>query len=127
MPTGSKNYSNREGLPAVLVAFAPATAGPAAATFASAPGEPADVHILTKALDNNTELTWKAPAGAPAGTTYEVLWRSTDAPSWTDVRSAGEALTLKLPISKDNVVFAVRSLDRAGHRSPAVLPAPQPL
>ena len=97
----------------------------ALATFASAPGEPADVHILTKALDNNTELTWKAPAGAPAGTTYEVVWRSTDAPSWTDVRSAGEALTLKLSISKDNVVFAVRSLDRAGHRSPAVLPAPQ--
>ena len=94
------------------------------ATFASAPGEPQDVHILTKALDNNTELTWTAPAGAPAGTAYEVLWRATDAPTWTNVQSAGAALSLKLPISKDNVIFAVRSVDPAGHQSPAVLPRP---
>ena len=97
----------------------------ALATFASAPGEPQDVKVLTKALDNNTELTWQAPAGAPAGTTYEVVWRPTEAPTWTMVRSAGSALTLKLAISKDNVVFAVRSVDPAGHRSPAVLPLPQ--
>ena len=96
----------------------------ALATFARAPGEPAEVRILTKALDNNTELTWKAPAGAPTGTTYEVLWRATDAPTWTTAVSAGPALTIKLPISKDNVVFGVRSTDAAGHHSPAVLPAP---
>ena len=96
----------------------------ALATFASAPGEPQDVHILTKALDNNTELTWTAPAGAPTATTYEVLWRATEAPTWTSLQSAGQALTLKLPISKDNVVFAVRSSDPAGHSSPAVLPTP---
>jgi hypothetical protein len=40
--------------------------------------------------------------------------------------SAGTALTLKLPLSKDNVVFGVRSVDAAGHRSPAVLPMPTP-
>ena len=96
----------------------------ALATFASAPGEPQNVAILTRALDNSTELTWAAPAGAPAGTAYEVLWRPTDAPTWTSAQSAGAALTLKLPISKDNVVFGVRSVDPAGHRSPAVLPKP---
>jgi hypothetical protein len=96
----------------------------ALATFASAPGEPQNVQILTRALDNNTELTWAAPAGAPAGTTYEVVWRSTDAPTWTNVQSFGAALTAKLAISKDNVVFAVRSTDPVGHRSPAVLPRP---
>ena len=96
----------------------------ALATFASAPGEPGDVHILTKALDNNTELTWSAPAGAPQGTTYEVVWRPTEAPTWSQARSAGSALTLKLAISKDNVVFGVRSVDAAEHRSPAVLPMP---
>jgi hypothetical protein len=94
------------------------------ASFASAPGEPEDVRILTRALDNNTELTWKAPPGAPTGTVYEVLWRATDAPDWTDSRSAGSALTLKLPVSKDNVIFGVRSSDAAGHKSPAVLPRP---
>ena len=94
------------------------------ATFASAPGEPGEVHILTKALDNNTELTWTAPAGAPAGTAYEVLWRTTDSPTWTNVQSAGQALSLRLAISKDNVIFGVRSIDQAGHASPAVLPKP---
>ena len=92
------------------------------ATFASAPGEPQEVKILTRALDNNTELTWKAAVGAPAGTSYEVIWRDTSAPTWTTVLSAGPALSLKLAVSKDNVVFGVRSVDAAGHRSPAVLP-----
>lgn len=96
----------------------------ALATFASAPGQPVDVHILTAALDNSTELTWKAPAGAPLGTVYEVLWRPTEAPTWTNAQSAGPHLSLKLPISKDNVVFGVRSADAAGHRSPAVYPTP---
>ena len=95
----------------------------ALATFASAPGEPQEVKILTRALDNNTELTWTAATGAPAGTTYEVVWRDTSAPTWTTVQSAGSTLGLKLAVSKDNVVFGVRSVDAAGHRSPAVLPA----
>ena len=96
----------------------------ALASFASAPGEPKEVHVLTRALDNNTELTWAAPDGAPAGTTYEILMRSTDAPTWTAVQSAGPALSIKLPISKDNTVFAVRSSDAAGHKSPGVYPMP---
>jgi len=94
------------------------------ATLASAPGEPRNVHILTAALDNNTELTWEAPAGAPAGTTYEIVWRATELPNWTTFVSAGPATTIKLPVSKDNVVFGVRSTDAAGHRSVAVLPLP---
>ncbi len=94
------------------------------ATLASAPGVPQNVHILTQALDNNTELTWEAPVGAPAGTTYEVLWRATEEPNWTTVQSAGAETSIKLPVSKDNVVFGVRSVDAAGHRSFAVLPEP---
>jgi hypothetical protein len=94
------------------------------ATFASAPGEPQEVHIPGGSSDNFSILTWKSPAGAPAGTTYEVLWRPTAAPTWTNVQTAGPALTLKLPISKDNVVFGVRSVDATGHKSPAVIPMP---
>ncbi len=92
--------------------------------LAAAPGDPRNVHILTQALDNNTELTWEAPVGAPAGTAYEVLWRATDEPEWTTVESAGSELHIKLPVSKDNVVFGVRAVDGAGHRSVAVLPTP---
>lgn len=95
------------------------------ATFASAPGEPMAVHVLTKALDNNTELAWSAPAGAPAGTTYEILMRPTSAADWTDSAPAGTATSIKLPISKDNTIFGVRSSDPAGHKSPAVYPVPQ--
>jgi hypothetical protein len=94
------------------------------ATLAFAPGAPQNVRIDTTALDNNTQLTWTAPAGAPAGTTYEIVWRPTDAPAWTMSQSAGAATTIKLPISKDNVIFAVRSVGAGGHRSIAVLPMP---
>ncbi len=97
------------------------------ATFAAAPGEPTnvvfpDVKITNGFNDNFSVIRWQAPAGAPADTTYEVVWRPTDAPTWTNVASAGSALTLRLDISKDNVVFGVRSVDAAGHRSPAVVP-----
>ena len=94
------------------------------ANLASAPGIPQTVQILTEALDNNTELTWEAPSGAPAGTQYEVLWRASEEPTWTTVQGTGAETHLKLPISKDNVVFGVRSVDGAGHRSYAVLPQP---
>jgi hypothetical protein len=94
------------------------------ATLAAAPGVPRNVRILTAELDNNTELTWEAPVGAPAATVYEVVWRDTSAPTWTNFASAGSATMLKLPISKDNVIFGVRSVDAAGHRSYAVLPLP---
>ncbi len=94
------------------------------ADLAAAPGTPQNVHILTNALDNNTELTWEAPVGMPAGATYEVVWRDTEEPTWTMAQAVGSATTIKLPISKDNVVFGVRSVDSAGHRSFAVLPTP---
>ena len=94
------------------------------ATLAAAPGSPQNVHVLTAALDNNTELNWTAPAGMPAGATYEIVWRNTEDPTWTMSLNAGTGTSIKLPISKDNVVFGVRSVSQGGHRSLAVLPTP---
>jgi hypothetical protein len=94
------------------------------ATLASGPSEPRNVKVLTRALDNNTELTWDASAFAPAGTTYEVVWRDSATMLWSHVQSAGSATTLKLDVSKDNVLFGVRAVDTAGHRSLAVPPVP---
>jgi hypothetical protein len=94
------------------------------ATLASAPGAPQNVHVATNSLDNDTDLSWSPPTGAPAGTIYEIVWRPTDQPLWTMSQSAGSATSIKLPISKDNVIFAVRSFDAAGHRSIAVMPTP---
>ena len=100
------------------------------ASLAASPGIPADVKLVTTKLDNGTTLTWKAPAGAPAGTHYELLWRETTAPDWQYVQSipaSGAAdpltpLTLTVPISKDNVVFGLRGVDAAGHRGLVATP-----
>lgn len=94
------------------------------ATLAFAPGVPEEVHVETKNLDNNTVLTWSAPIGAPRGTSYEIVWRPTDQPLWTMVQNVGTVTRIELPISKDNVIFGVRAMDTAGHRSPAVMPTP---
>ena len=90
-------------------------------SLAAAPSEPRNVHILTKALDNNSELTWEPSAFAPAGTTYEVVWRDSDEAQWTHSQSAGSEMHLKLEVSKDNVLFGVRAVSAEGDRS---LPEP---
>jgi hypothetical protein len=99
------------------------------ATLASAPGEPQKVTIDTQKLDNSTTLRWDAPEGAPKGTLYQVVWRETTSPDWqytlplvVPIGANGSPAPLNLPISKDNVVFGVRSVDAAGHRSLVVVP-----
>ncbi len=102
------------------------------ATLAAAPGPPQNVSIVTTGLDNDTTLKWDAPEGAAANTGYEVVWRATSAPNWAFSETAAKLgdtgqeghHTVTLPISKDNVVFGVRSVDPSGHRSIAVTPLP---
>lgn len=94
------------------------------ATMASAPGTPTNARIIAEKLDNNTELAWDAPAGAPAGTIYQIVWRDTAAPDWQFYKSVAAATRVTVPVSKDNVIFGVRSVDAAGHRSPATFPFP---
>jgi hypothetical protein len=96
------------------------------ATLASSPGEPAKVVLLTEKLENGATLRWEPPAAA-AVDHYEVLWRETTAPDWQFQRlvppaSSSSPITVTLPVSKDNVIFGVRSVDAAGHRSLAVVP-----
>ena len=94
------------------------------ALLAEAPSAPQHVQVLTKALDNNTELAWEPSAFAPPGTTYEVVWRDTTATAWEHSASAGSATQLKLPVSKDNVLFGVRAVASNGQRSLPVPPLP---
>jgi acetylornithine deacetylase/succinyl-diaminopimelate desuccinylase-like protein len=96
------------------------------ATLAAAPGQPQKVAVLNPPYDTRTTLRWEKPAGFPAGATFEVVYRDTDQPDWTNVISAGADTTIAIPISKDNVIFGVRSVDAAGHRSAAVYPVPPP-
>ncbi len=98
----------------------------ALATFASAPGLPQKVVVLNPPYDTGTSLRWEKPAGFPANGSFEVVYRDTTEPDWTSFVSAGTATTMHLPISKDNVIFGVRSVDSAGHRSAAVYPVVPP-
>lgn len=92
----------------------------ALAVMASAPGVPSHVKLQTSALDNNSTLNWEAPEGAPAGTRYELVWRDTNAGQWQHSEAATSETTITVPISKDNVIFGVRSIDTAtGVASPA--------
>lgn len=94
------------------------------ASLASAPAPPGNVRVVTKDLVNDSTLRWEASAGGRAAK-YEVVWRNTDSPVWTDVKDAGIATTATLPISKDNVIFGVRAVDAQGHRSLVVTPLPE--
>ncbi len=92
------------------------------ASLASAPPSPAKVKMLTKDLDNKTTLTWEPSVRAAA---YEVVWRSTSAADWEYVQTISTGTRATLNISKDNVIFGVRAVDAAGHRSLPVIPEPE--
>ena len=94
------------------------------ASLASAPAPPANVHILTKNLENDTTLTWEASPGGLAAE-YEVVWRATTSAQWEHAPSVGNATKSTLKVSKDNVIFAVRAVDHAGHRSLPAVPVPE--
>jgi hypothetical protein len=96
------------------------------ATLASAPGQPQKVAVLDPPYDTRTNLRWEKPAGFPATASFEVVYRDTDQPDWTSFVPVDSATTAVLPISKDNAIFGVRSVDAAGHRSAAVYPIPPP-
>jgi hypothetical protein len=94
------------------------------ASLALAPAPPSKVRIETKKVENDSTLTWEAsPGGRAEG--YELLWRGTPSPDWEHVQSVGNVPQFTSPLSKDNVIFAVRAVDKAGHRSLAVVPFPE--
>jgi hypothetical protein len=92
------------------------------ASLASAPAPPDKVRLQTKQLENDSTLTWEA---LPGSASYEVLWRETADPQWEHTKVVGNVTHVTLPLSKDNVIFAVRAVDGAGHRSLAVVPQPE--
>lgn len=86
------------------------------------PGVPRNVTVDTTNLDNNSSIKWVKGAGAVTG--YEIVWRPTDAPVWTNVVDVGLVNNVTLALSKDNVIFGVRAVGDGGYRSMAVVPFP---
>jgi Peptidase family M28 len=91
----------------------------ALATLALGPAPPSDVRMILQRLGYDSTLRWKPAADAVS---YEILWRATDAPQWERARNVGNVTEATVPVSKDDYVLGVRSVDSNGLRSPAVYP-----
>src|SRR6266568_1515038 len=94
------------------------------AALASAPAPPRNLHLVTKGLENDSTLVWEPPVDGRASG-YEVLWRATASPDWEQAPSFGNVSKATVPVSKDNVIFGVRAVDGAGHRSLPIVPSPE--
>lgn len=92
------------------------------AALASAPASPANVRVVTSNLDNDSTLKWEPSADASG---YEVIWRATSSPVWEHAQNVGNVTTTTMKLSKDNLIFAVRTVDHQGHRSLPVVPLPE--
>jgi hypothetical protein len=93
------------------------------ASLALAPAAPQEVKVKTAALDNGTDLVWKANA-EPDLAGYRVVWRETTSPLWQGSRFVGNATTARIDMSKDNVLYGVQAVDKDGNVSPATYPLP---
>lgn len=94
------------------------------AGLALAPARPKDVGLVTTRLTNDTELKWDAnKENDLAG--YEIVWRDTTSPVWTNARVVGNVTSFTMPgMSKDNYFFGVRAVDKQGNKSPVSFPHP---
>ena len=93
------------------------------AMLAYAPARPKGV-TLTSRLSDDTELRWEANK-EPDLAGYEIVWRDTTAPTWTNVKPVGKVTSFVLKgMSKDNFFYGVRAVDNDGNRSPVTYPKP---
>jgi peptidase M28-like protein len=93
------------------------------AMLAYAPARPKGVTIISR-LSDDTELRWDANS-EPDLAGYEIVWRETTAPTWTNSKPVGKVTSFTLKgMSKDNYFFGVRAIDNDGNRSPVTYPKP---
>jgi Peptidase family M28 len=95
--------------------------GSSLAALEQSPRAPGAVRIPTT-LSYDTEVSWTAsPEADVAG--YEIVWRDSTAPLWTDSRKVGNVTTATIEnLNKDNVQVGVRAIDHDGNRSPVATP-----
>ena len=94
------------------------------ARLALAPERPKNAGMVTTRLGNDTELKWE-PSRAADIAGYEIVWRETSAPEWTDSKFVGNVTShVMKAMSKDNYFFGVRAVDKAGNKSLVSYPRP---
>ena len=95
------------------------------AALALAPARPKGVTIVATRLSNDTDLKWEVNK-EPDLAGYEIVWRETTSPLWTNSKSAGNVTSFTMKgMSKDNYFFGVRAIDKDGNRSQVTYPRPQ--
>ena len=94
------------------------------ASLALAPPAPSDAKVVLNRLTNDTDLIWSpSTVGDIAG--YEIVWRGTTAPLWTNSKFVGDVTSYTMKdMSKDNWFFGIRAVDKDGYRSPVAYPYP---
>jgi len=92
-------------------------------SLAQGPGTPKNVVIVATSLTNLSTLHWTR-GSEPDLAGYEVVWRETTAPDWTNVIPVGDVTSVTVDLVKDNVHIGLRAVDRNGHRSPVAYPRP---
>ena len=98
--------------------------GAALAALANGPAAPSNTAIETIELENHTTLRWDTNK-EPDIAGYRIVWRETTAPFWQHHRDVSNFTRYTLKgISKDDYIFGVVALDKAGNESVASYPAP---
>ena len=96
----------------------------ALASLANSPSAPREVQMENLFLENNTTFRWQANP-EPNVTGYRVLWRDTKVPFWQHFEDFGNVTRATvIGVSKDNVVFGLQAIDKAGNASVAAFPKP---
>jgi hypothetical protein len=91
-------------------------------SLSQGPGTPKGLQIVANVLTNSTTMTWNADTD-PDLAGYEVVWRVTSAPDWTNAIPVGNVTSVTLPVApKDNFQFGLRAIDTAGNHSPVAFP-----
>jgi hypothetical protein len=94
----------------------------ALASMARAPAKVANARISTQ-LEYDTTISWE-PSADPELDHYVVLARHTTSAAWEKQFKVGNESRAMIPLSKDDHIFAIQAVDRAGHASIPVMPMP---
>jgi len=99
--------------------------GATLAALANGPAAPSAVKVEASTLSVDTQLEWQANT-EPDLAGYEIVYRDTNAPYWQHVIPVGNVTSFTVKgITKDNYLFGVRAIDRAGNESVVTFPVPK--
>jgi hypothetical protein len=82
-----------------------------------------EARIDARELTNDTTLQWAASQD-PELAGYRVVWRRSGIQQWEGAKDVGLVTRVTLPLSKDNLIFGVQALSKAGHASLPSYPLP---